>query len=123
MLGRSYTTMEKYSEASNAYAKATALKPDDPDLLSDYAFAMAMANGQQLQGAPLELVNKALKLDPENAKALELAGTAEFQAKNYKQAIYLWEKILAQVRPDSVLAKAITRRINEAKSLAGPNAK
>jgi cytochrome c-type biogenesis protein CcmH len=123
MLGRSYTTLEKYSEASKAYAKATALKSDDPDLLSDYAFAMAMANGQQLQGAPLELVNKALKLDPENAKALELAGTAEFQAKNYKQAIYLWEKILTQVRPDSVLAKAISRRINEAKSLSGPNAK
>ncbi|MDQ2937548.1 MAG: c-type cytochrome biogenesis protein CcmI [Acidobacteriota bacterium] len=123
MLGRSYTTLEKYSDASRAYAKATALKSDDADLWVDYAFAMAMANGQQLQGAPLELVNKALKLDPDNAKALELAGTAEFQAKNYKQAIEHWQKLLARVPPGSELAEALSRRIEEAKSLAGPGAK
>lgn len=123
MLGRSYTTLEKYSDASNAYAKATALKSDDADLWTDYAFAMAMANGQQLQGPPLELVNKALKLDPENAKALELAGTAEFQAKNYKQAIDYWQRILDKVPPNSELSQALSRRINEAKSLANPGAK
>lgn len=123
MLGRSYATLEKYSDASNAYAKATALKSDDADLWADYAFAMAMANGQQLQGIPLELVNKALKLDPENPKALELAGTAEFQAKNYKQAIDHWEKILAKAPPNSELAQALSGRINEAKSLAEPSAK
>jgi cytochrome c-type biogenesis protein CcmH len=123
MLGRSYTTLEKYSDATKAYAKATALKSDDADLWVDYAFAMAMANGQQLQGTPLELVNRALKLDPENAKALELAGTAEFQAKNYKQAIDHWQKLLARVPPGSELAQALSRRIGEAKSLAGPDAK
>jgi len=37
-----------------------------------------MANGRQLNGQPLELVKKALKLDPENPKALELAGSAAF---------------------------------------------
>jgi cytochrome c-type biogenesis protein CcmH len=123
MLGRSYTTLEKYSDAIQAYAKATALKSDDADLWVDYAFAMAMANGQQLQGTPLELVNKALKLDPENAKALELAGTAQFQAKNYKQAIEHWQKLLAKVPPGSELAQALSQRIEEAKSLAGPDAK
>lgn len=123
MLGRSYTTLEKYSDASNAYAKATALKSDDADLWADYAFAMAMANGQQVQGAPLELVNKALKLDPENAKALDLAGTAEFQARNYKKAIDFWQKLLDKAPPDSELAQALSRRINEAKSLAGTSAK
>ncbi len=123
MLGRSYTTLEKYSEASNAYAKATALKLDDADLWADYAFAMAMANGQRLQGSPLELVNKALKLDPENAKALDLAGTAEFQARNYKKAIDYWQKLQDKAPPDSELAQALSRRIKEAKSLAGQGAK
>ncbi|MDQ6653665.1 MAG: c-type cytochrome biogenesis protein CcmI, partial [Acidobacteriota bacterium] len=123
MLGRSYTTLEKYSEASNAYAKATALKLDDADLWADYAFAMAMANGQRLQGSPLELVNKALKLDPENAKALDLAGTAEFQARNYKKAINYWQKLQDKAPPDSELAQALSRRIKEAKSLAGQGAK
>lgn len=120
MLGRSYVTLEKYSEASNAYAKASALKPDDADLLSDYAFAMGMANGQKLQGQPLELINKALKIDSENPKALELAGSAAFEAKNYSQAISYWQKLLQKTPPGTELAQALSQRINEAKSLAGP---
>jgi cytochrome c-type biogenesis protein CcmH len=123
MLGRSYTALEKYREASDAYAKATALKADDADLWADYAFAMAMVNGQRVQGPPLELVKKALKLDPENAKALELAGSAAFEAKNYKEALNYWQRLLQKTPPDSELAKALSQRISEAKSLAGTKAK
>jgi cytochrome c-type biogenesis protein CcmH len=123
MLGRSYVNLEKYSEASNAYAKATALKPNDADLLGDYAFALGMANGQRLQGKPLELINKALKLDPENPKALELAGSAAFEAKNYSQAISYWQKLLEKTPPNTELGQALSQRVNEAKSLAGTGAK
>lgn len=123
MLGRSYVNLEKYREASNAYAKATALKPDDADLLGDYAFALGMANGQRLQGQPVELINKALKLDPGNPKALELAGSAAFEAKNYNQAISYWQKLLQKTPPNSELAQALSQRISEAKSLAGSGAK
>jgi cytochrome c-type biogenesis protein CcmH len=119
MLGRSYVTLEKYSEAANAYAKATALKPEDADLLGDYAFAMGMANGQRLEGQPLELINRALKIDPENPKALELAGSAAFEAKNYNQAINYWQKLMQKTPPNSELAQALSQRINQAKSLAG----
>ena len=118
MLARSYSSMEKYPEASNAYAKATALAPNDADLLAEYAFANAMANGRQLQGKSLELVNQALKLDPENLKALELAGSAAFQAKNYKQAIDYWQRLLKKMPPDSEVAEAVNKRLEEAKSLA-----
>jgi cytochrome c-type biogenesis protein CcmH len=123
MLGRSYINLEKYSEASNAYARASALKTDDADLLIEYAFAMAMANGRQLQGQPTELIKKALAIAPENPKALELAGSAEFQAKNYKQAIAYWQKLLEKSSGNPELAQTISERINEAKSLAGASAK
>jgi cytochrome c-type biogenesis protein CcmH len=123
MLGRSYVNLEKYSEASKAFAKASALKPDDADLLGDYAFALGMANGQRLAGQPLELINKALKLEPENPKALELAGSAAFEAKNYSQAIDYWQKLLKKTPPDSELGQALSQRINEAKSLAGTGSK
>jgi cytochrome c-type biogenesis protein CcmH len=123
MLARSYTSLEKYNEASNAYAKAAALKTDDADLLADYAFAMGMANGRQLQGEPFELIKKALRIDPQNAKALELAGSAEFQAKNYKQAIDYWQKVLDRTPADSELARTLSQNINEAKALAGVNPK
>ena len=123
MLARSYTNMEKYKEASDAYAKATALKSDDADLWADYAFTMAMANGQHLQGKPQELLAKALQLDPDNAKGLELAGSAAFETKKYKQAIEYWQRLLAKTPAGSELAQTITRRIDQAKSLAGSGAK
>lgn len=123
MLARSYMTLKKYSEATNAYAKAAALKTDNADLLADYAFAMAMANGRQLQGEPFELVKKALQFEPQNAKALDLAGSAEFQAKNYKQAIDYWQKVLEKTPADSELAGRVSQNINEAKTLAGTSVK
>jgi cytochrome c-type biogenesis protein CcmH len=123
MLGRSYTAQEKYSEASNAYAKASALKPNDADLLADYAFIMAMANGRQLRGQPFDLIKKALQLDPQNAKALELAGSAEFEAGNYQQAIAYWQKVAAMTPADSELGRTLSERINDAKAKASPGAK
>jgi cytochrome c-type biogenesis protein CcmH len=117
MLARSYSIMEKYAEASNAYRRATALKADDADLWADYALAMTMANGQQMQGQPMELVNKALKLDPENPKALQLAGGAAFQAKRYQEAVNFWERSLGKLPRDSELARALKLKIDEARSL------
>ena len=118
MLGRSYLTLEKYDEASAAFAKATSLKADNADLWADYAFALAMAKGQQLQGQPAALIDKALKLDPENAKALELAGSAAFEVKDYKRAIDYWQKLLKKVPANSEVAKSLGDRIKEAETLA-----
>ena len=123
MLARSYTMLRKFNEASGAYARATALKTDDPDLWADYALAMTMANGQQVQGKPMELVDKALKLDPDNPKALQLAGGAAFQAKKYKEAVDHWQRVLKTLPPGSDLAQALTKKIEEAKSLESTNQK
>jgi cytochrome c-type biogenesis protein CcmH len=118
MLARSYSSMGKFGEAAGAYAKATELTPKDADLWAEYAFATAMANGRSMEGRPMELIQQALKVDPENAKALQLAGSAAFQAGDYKKAIDYWERVLKQVPPNSEAGQAITGRINEAKTLA-----
>jgi len=119
MLGRSYTSLERYGDAANAYAKATALKPDDADLWADYAFVLAMSQGKKLEGEPSRLIDKALQLDPENPKALELAGSAAFEAKDYKRAIDYWEKLLKKVPANSELSQSLAERINDAKTRAG----
>jgi cytochrome c-type biogenesis protein CcmH len=117
MLARSYNSMERFGEASGAYAKATELNPKNADLWAEFAFATAMANGRTMAGRPMELIDEALKVDPENAKALQLAGSAAFEAKDYKKAIEYWQRVLSKVPPDSDVGKRITDRINEAKSL------
>ena len=123
MLGRSYVSLEKYGDASNAYAKAAELKKDDADILTEYAFALAMSNGRKLEGRPAELIKQALSIAPENPKVLQLAGTAEFEAKNYQQAIVYWQKLLAMSSGDPDLEQSISKRIEQARSLAGTTAK
>jgi cytochrome c-type biogenesis protein CcmH len=118
MLARSYSSMDKFAESAGAYTKATELTPNDADLWAEFAFATAMANGRSLEGRPMELIDRALKVDPENAKALQLAGSAAFQAKDYKKAVSYWERVLKQVPPGSEVAQTIQERINEAKLLA-----
>jgi cytochrome c-type biogenesis protein CcmH len=117
MLARSYNSMERWNEATGAYAKATEQNPNDADLWAEYALATAMANGRSLEGKPLELINRALKVDPQNAKALQLAGSAAFQAKDYKKAIDYWQRVLKQVPAGSEVEQVITERIDEAKKL------
>ena len=118
MLARSYASMERYAEALGAFAKATELQPNNADLWAQYAVAAAMANNRKLEGQPLQLVNTALKIDPNNTTALGLAGTAAFQRKEYKQAIDYWSRVLKNVEPGSEIASQVQQRIDEAKSLA-----
>ena len=119
MLARSYSSMEKFAESAGVYAKATELTSNDANLWAEYAFATAMANGRSLEGRPMELIQQGLKVDPKNAKALQLAGSAAFQAKDYKKAIDYWQRVLKQVPPGSEVAQTIQERIDEAKTLAG----
>jgi cytochrome c-type biogenesis protein CcmH len=118
MLARSYSSLERFPEAAGAYARATELSPNNADLWAEYAFATGMAGGRSLEGRPTEIINQALKIDPENAKALQLAGSAAFQAKGYKKAIDYWERVLKRVPPGSEVAQALASQINEAKELA-----
>jgi cytochrome c-type biogenesis protein CcmH len=78
-----------------------------------------MINGKEMQGKPTEFINKALAIDPQNRKALVLAGDAAFALKNYDQAIRYWEKLLKTLPPNSSeIAQPVTERIAEAKRLA-----
>ena len=121
MLGRTYAIMERYTEASNTYAKLVELVPDNPQILSDYADVLAMKNQGSLAGKPTELIHAALRIDPQYPKALALAGTAEFEQKKFAQAAEHWEKLLAVIPADSQLAKSVKDSIDEAKSLASGN--
>jgi cytochrome c-type biogenesis protein CcmH len=118
MLARSYSQMNRYKEASAAFERATALVNNDADLWAEYAYASQMTNGQNMQGKPLELVNRALKLDPNNQKALLLAGNAAFEAKDYKQAIAYWEKLSPALPPNSEIGQVLNDKLSKAKSLA-----
>jgi cytochrome c-type biogenesis protein CcmH len=119
ILARTYYQLNRFPEATRAYEHATALRPDDAQLLADYADALAAAQGGTLQGKPLELVTRALAADPTQWKALALAGTEAFDRKDYAQAVAYWERMKASVPPGSQIAQSIDASIAEARELGG----
>jgi cytochrome c-type biogenesis protein CcmH len=119
ILARSYYVLGRFAEAAEAYAKVTELVPADADLLADYADALAMAQGRKLAGKPMEIVRQALKVDPNQWKALALAGTDAFDRKDYRAAVGHWEKLRGVVPPDSDMAQSIDASIAEARQLGG----
>lgn len=119
MLARSQAVLGRFGEASSAYARSVAIFPEDAQLLADYADALAMAQGGRLQGEPEKLVERALRADSNNAKALALAGTIAFDNKDFATAVKHWERLRSSIPPGSEFAKSIQTSIDEAKSLAG----
>ncbi len=122
MLARSYTVMGRYGEAVEAYMQASQRDPRDAQLLADFADALGMARGRSLQGEPERLVRRALGIDPQNLKALALAGTAEFDRGDFAAAAQTWERMLALVPPGSEDAQAIRSNVAEARRHAGTEA-
>ncbi len=119
MLGRSYAVLDRHAEAAAAYASAVKRSPPNAQLLADYADALAMSQGRKLQGEPERIIAQALKVDPDNVKALALAGTVAFQNQDFKRAIGHWERILKVVPPDSEIAEAVRDSIADARKVAG----
>jgi cytochrome c-type biogenesis protein CcmH len=118
MLARSYMMQERFSDAATAYERLTALNANDADAWADYAEAAALANDQNLAGKPTEALQRALQINPKQQKALDLAGSAAFQAGDYRKAIDYWQKLLTVLPPGSEELKTITSQISKAKELA-----
>lgn len=116
MLARSYTAMGRFPEGAAAYGRAVNLLPPDGQTLADFADTVAMAQGRSLLGEPEKIVRRALQVDPNNIKALALAGTIAFERQNYPAAIGEWRRILTLVPPDSSVATGIQGSIRDAEN-------
>lgn len=119
MLARANVFMQRYGEAAKAFAEYTKRVPGDAQALADYADALAMANGRTLIGEPEDIIAKALAADPNNIKALALAGSVEFDKQAYAKAVPHWEKILTLVPPESPIAESMRNGIAEARIKGG----
>jgi len=119
MLARSYSALGRFGEAANAYAQADARAPLNAQLLADYADSLAMSQGESLLGKPEALIQRALKADGSNVKALALAGTAEFEKQHFAQAAEYWRRILPLLPAGSEMENSIRASIKEAEQKQG----
>ena len=119
MLARSYAAMQKFPEANKAYKRAVELNPGNAQMLADHADVVAMLQGQSMLGEPTQLFERALVLDPNNLKALALAGSAAFEKKDYANAVQFWSKAQGLAPAGSDFAKGLASSVEEARVASG----
>ena len=122
MLARSYKVLERYPQAAEAYARAGAVVDQDPALLADYAEVLSRATDGGLQGKPTELIERALKIDPDEPQALLLAGAAATDRQQFAAAADYWARLLAQLEPGSEEAVALEAAVSKAREIAARTA-
>lgn len=122
MLGRSYKMMGRNVEAELAFDRAGAFLENDAQLLADYADLAATNAKGNFAGKPIMLIEKALKVDPQNAMAMWLAGTASFRGGKFESAIRIWESLVQQIDPQSEDARMLQDSIGAAYAALGKGA-
>lgn len=120
-LARSYVELEHYDQAVMAYEKLTRQYPNESQLWADYADALAMVSGKTLVGKPAEFLDKALQLDPDNYKALALAGSAAMERGDYAATVRHWERLLKMIPAENENAGIIQAGIQKARMMLAQN--
>ena len=116
MLARSYKALGRYPESAEAYSHGGALVDADAALLADYAEVLAQLAGS-LEGKPLELIARALKLDPNDAQSLFLAGDAASDRQDYPAVADYWGRLLPQLDPASQDGQIIGAAVDKAREI------
>ena len=112
-LGRSYMVLDEPAKAVSAFARATALAPNDINVLVDYGEALLNAGGEgdTLPAAFVEVMRKVLVLEPDNTLGLWYVGLAEARAGNSEIAGVLWRSLLDRLPADAPERARLEKRI------------
>jgi len=119
LLGRSYAALGRFADAVTAYERANRLAPGNAQLLADYADSLGMTLQKSLDGKPFELIQQALKIDPDNRKALALAGSAELTRRNFAASLEYWQHLKKVLEPGSEEIQQVDGTIEEIRIAMG----
>ncbi len=93
LLGRAYMMLKDFHKAAETFEEALLIEPNSLDALLPLADVLGVVQEGQLTGRPYELLQRALKIDPNAPMALWLIGNAEMQMNNPEQAAEYWTKL------------------------------
>ena len=125
MLARSYETLELFDAAAQAYRRAlqearrsAADEEVQARLWADLADALASAKGGDLDGEAGKAIKQALMLQPDQPKALALAGSAAVRHGKLDEAQKNWQALLRQLEPGSDMALRVQDDLLKLEALA-----
>ncbi|MEP7183538.1 MAG: c-type cytochrome biogenesis protein CcmI [Betaproteobacteria bacterium] len=127
LLARIDFDADGFPAAVRAYERALATPKvaADAGVWCEYADALGMAQGGLLAGKPQEAIARALAIDPGHPKALEMAGSAAYEAREYAVAATHWRTLLAKIPAGTAASGELAAAVARAERLAlaaDPNA-
>lgn len=116
MLARSYQYFGRYNEAADAFFEAAPIIQSNPLALAEYAEVLAKSSGTGFTSNAIQLLERALIVNPEEPLALTLAGAAAFQHGSYQVAIDYWQQVFNLLPADSAVAQVVADNIEQAQA-------
>lgn len=118
MLARSYKSLGRWDDAERAYARIGPELEKNAELLAEVAELLVQKNNG-FDARSRELVQKALRLEPDNMLALFLGGGEAFAAGRYPAAVDYWGRLLPRLEPGSEDAQMVESSIAMARERSG----
>jgi len=120
ILGRTLKTMQRYDEAETALRNANRLLPDNPLVMVELVEASLFATGKpQVNDEMRQLLEAALKIDPQQQKGLWILGMAAAQDGDHVKAISIWQQLLGLLDPTSGAAQTVSQQIEISREKGG----
>ena len=120
LLAQTYASMRKSAEARDAYDHVLNLQADNTAAMVGWAESDSIAReDHRIEGRSLELLERAVQLEPDNQRGLWLLGISQFQHDRYAEAATTWRKLQPMLEPGSTVAKAVAEQIAVADTRAG----
>ncbi|GLQ45458.1 hypothetical protein GCM10007862_05090 [Dyella lipolytica] len=120
LLAQAATEMQQPDEARQAYEHVLQLTPNDASAMVGWAQADSTARpDHRIEGRARDLLEQAVKLEPDNQRGLWLLGISDYQEGRYADAAATWRLLQPQLQPGSNVAQAVAQQIALADAHAG----
>jgi cytochrome c-type biogenesis protein CcmH len=119
LLAQAEMDMQQPEEARNAFEQALKHNPDNTAAMVGWAQADSTASADHhISGHARELLERAVKLEPNNQRALWLLGISDFQQGRFAEAASTWRTLQPMLEPGSTVAQAVAQQIELADARA-----
>jgi len=115
---RAQAMLNHDTAAVDDYRRALALRPNDANMLADLADMLAAANNGHLDGEPIQLVDRALAIEPNHVKALALKGSYAMTQRDFRTALGAWNQALKVAQPDDPIAQFLRTQMDNMHEMA-----
>ncbi len=115
---RAQAMLNHATAAVDDYRRAAALRPNDANVLADLADLLAATGNGSLDGEPIQLVERALAIDPNQVKALALKGSYAMSQRDFRTALTAWNQAIKVAQPGDPIAQYLRTQLDGMREMA-----